>query len=113
MVLSTAEAATEADARRSAESVAERIGGMPALVFLGSPAELLDLPITIAPAILGGKVVFAGTRIAVELIQEKFAAGETIAELLGDYPSLTREAIVAVERLKVLRGERHNLGESK
>jgi uncharacterized protein (DUF433 family) len=42
-----------------------------------------------------GKPVIAGTRITVELILEKLAAGETTADLLLDYPQLTPEAVSA------------------
>ncbi|TFG34813.1 DUF433 domain-containing protein [Candidatus Thorarchaeota archaeon] len=42
-----------------------------------------------------GKPVVAGTRITVELILEKLAAGETIEQLLEDFPQLTREDILA------------------
>ncbi len=37
----------------------------------------------------------AGTRITVELILEKLAAGETIEQILEAHPRLTREAIQA------------------
>ena len=47
------------------------------------------------PAIMMGKPVIAGTRITVELIVEKLAAGETIEELLDAYPRLTRPAVLA------------------
>jgi uncharacterized protein (DUF433 family) len=42
-----------------------------------------------------GKPVIAGTRITVELILEKLAAGETVEHLLAAHPRLTREAIRA------------------
>ena len=42
------------------------------------------------PSIMMGKPVIAGTRIPVELILEKFAAGETIEQLLEAYPRLTK-----------------------
>jgi uncharacterized protein (DUF433 family) len=42
-----------------------------------------------------GKPVIAGTRITVELILEKLAAGETIEQMLAAHPRLTREAIQA------------------
>ena len=42
-----------------------------------------------------GKPVVAGTRITVELILEKLAAGETIEQLLEDFPKLTRDGILA------------------
>ena len=47
------------------------------------------------PAMMMGKPVIAGTRITVELILEKLAAGETIEQILDAHPRLTREAIQA------------------
>jgi uncharacterized protein (DUF433 family) len=47
------------------------------------------------PAVLGGKPVIAGTRISVQLILEKLGDGWTLADLLSDYPQLTRDQIVA------------------
>ena len=47
------------------------------------------------PNLMMGKPVVAGTRITVELILEKLAAGESIEQLLDAHPRLTREAIQA------------------
>ena len=47
------------------------------------------------PKVMMGKPVVAGTRITVELILEKLAAGETIDQLLEAHPRLTRESIQA------------------
>ncbi len=47
------------------------------------------------PAVMMGKPVIAGTRITVELILEKLAAGETVEQILDAHPRLTREAILA------------------
>jgi uncharacterized protein (DUF433 family) len=47
------------------------------------------------PEIMMGKPVIAGTRITVELILEKLAAGETIEQLLDAYPRLTKPAVLA------------------
>ena len=47
------------------------------------------------PSIMMGKPVIAGTRITVELILEKLAAGETMEQILEAHPHLTREAIRA------------------
>jgi uncharacterized protein (DUF433 family) len=47
------------------------------------------------PSIMMGKPVIAGTRITVELILEKLATGETIEQLLDDYPQLTEASIRA------------------
>ena len=43
--------------------------------------------------IMMGKPVITGTRIPVELILEKIAAGETFEQILEAHPRLTREAI--------------------
>lgn len=47
------------------------------------------------PNIMMGKPVIAGTRITVEIILEKLAAGETTEQLLEAHPRLTLEAIQA------------------
>ena len=47
------------------------------------------------PTVMMGKPVVAGTRITVELILEKLAAGESVEQILDAHPRLTREAIQA------------------
>jgi len=47
------------------------------------------------PKIMMGKPVVAGTRITVELILEKLAAGETIEQILEEHPRLTKQAVLA------------------
>ena len=47
------------------------------------------------PAVLAGKPVIRGTRLAVELILDILAAGQSENELLTNYPGLTREDILA------------------
>ncbi len=47
------------------------------------------------PNVMMGKPVVRGTRLTVELILEKLAAGETIEQLLEAHPRLTRESIQA------------------
>jgi uncharacterized protein (DUF433 family) len=47
------------------------------------------------PAVMMGKPVIAGTRITVELILDKLAAGETLEQILEEHPRLTREGIRA------------------
>ncbi|MBX9603712.1 MAG: DUF433 domain-containing protein [Bryobacteraceae bacterium] len=42
-----------------------------------------------------GKPVIRGTRIAVELILELLAAGQSESEILASYPGLTREDVLA------------------
>lgn len=51
--------------------------------------------ITTDPEILAGKPVIRGTRLAVEFILELLAAGQTDAEILENYPGLSREDILA------------------
>lgn len=57
------------------------------------------------PSIMMGKPVITGTRITVELILEKLAAGETFEQLLEAHPRLTKEAILEIikEDLKYVR----------
>lgn len=57
--------------------------------------------IEIDPDIMMGKPVVAGTRITVELILEKLAAGETVEQILEAHPRLTRSAISAALRFAV------------
>jgi uncharacterized protein (DUF433 family) len=59
------------------------------------------------PNVMMGKPVVAGTRITVELILEKLAAGETVEQLLEAHPRLTREAIQAALQFasEVLRAD--------
>ena len=47
------------------------------------------------PSIMMGKPVIAGTRITVELVLEKLAAGETFEQILEAHPKLTKDAIQA------------------
>ncbi len=56
----------------------------------------MEKPLIVSdPKIMMGKPVVAGTRITVELILEKLAAGETIEQILDAHPRLTREAVLA------------------
>jgi uncharacterized protein (DUF433 family) len=47
------------------------------------------------PHIMMGKPVIAGTRITVESILDRLAAGETPEQILDAHPRLTRDAIEA------------------
>lgn len=52
-------------------------------------------PVVSNPNVMMGKPVIAGTRITVESILERLAAGETEEQLLSAYPRLTVEGIKA------------------
>lgn len=54
-----------------------------------------DALIVSSPQVMMGKPVVAGTRLTVELILEKLAAGETMEQLLAAHPRLTQEGIQA------------------
>ena len=47
------------------------------------------------PSVMMGKPVIVGTRITVERILEKLAAGETVEQILEAHSRLTREAVFA------------------
>lgn len=47
------------------------------------------------PKIMVGKPVIKGTRIKVEMILQKLAAGESIDDILSQHPRLAREQILA------------------
>jgi uncharacterized protein (DUF433 family) len=47
------------------------------------------------PDILGGTPVFRGTRVPLQALIDYLEGGQTIAEFLDDFPTVTREAAVA------------------
>lgn len=47
------------------------------------------------PNVMMGKPVISGTRITVELILEKLAAGESVEQITDAHPRITPEAIRA------------------
>jgi uncharacterized protein (DUF433 family) len=57
-------------------------------------ANLLDR-ISIDPAVCGGKPCVKGTRIWVSLILDLLASGMPEAEVIGQYPALKHEDILA------------------
>jgi len=54
--------------------------------------------ITCDPSIMMGKPIVSGTRITVELILEKLAAGESVEQIIEAHPALTRDALQAALR---------------
>ena len=51
--------------------------------------------IVVAPDILAGKPVIRGTRLSVGFILDLLAAGQSVAQVLHNYPGITREDIMA------------------
>ncbi|MBX3644430.1 MAG: DUF433 domain-containing protein [Rubrivivax sp.] len=51
--------------------------------------------ITADPTIMHGAVCFRGTRVPVSVVLDNLAAGETVASILDEYPTLRAEHISA------------------
>jgi uncharacterized protein (DUF433 family) len=55
------------------------------------------------PDILGGTPVFRGTRVPFQALLDYLEGGQTLAEFLDDFPTVTREAAVSsLEAAKAL-----------
>lgn len=54
--------------------------------------------IAIDPAVCNGRPVVRGTRVAVQTVLEFLGAGDSIADVLAEYPGLTREDVLACLR---------------
>ncbi|MBC8112033.1 MAG: DUF433 domain-containing protein [Verrucomicrobia bacterium] len=52
--------------------------------------------ITVDTDILGGKPVFAGTRVPIETLFDHLEAGIGLDEFLDDFPTVTKEQAIAV-----------------
>ncbi len=52
--------------------------------------------ININPSILGGTPVFMGTRVPIETLFDHLESGISIKEFLNDFPSVSKEQVVAV-----------------
>lgn len=51
--------------------------------------------IVIDPAVCGGRPIVSGTRMRVSDILDALASGDTVDELVADFPYITREDIDA------------------
>lgn len=51
--------------------------------------------ITVNPDICNGKPVLSGTRITVQTVLEFLAAGDSVEDVLAEYPTLKREDVRA------------------
>ena len=60
-----------------------------------SGGESMDDRITIDPKVCHGQACIKGTRIPVHQLLRMLANGDTIEDLLQEYPSVTREDILA------------------
>ena len=55
-----------------------------------------SLPITVNPAIMSGTPVFQGTRVPIEALLDNLAAGVSLDEFLGNFPTVTRDQALAI-----------------
>ena len=51
------------------------------------------------PEILGGKLVFVGTRVPLKTLFEYLESGDSLTEFLADFPGVSREQAVAALEL--------------
>ena len=65
---------------------------------MGSQATLRPpgAPLSADPEVMGGRTVFAGTRVPVEVLFENLADGLTVDEIVGSYPTLRKEDVLSV-----------------
>lgn len=57
--------------------------------------------IVVDEAICNGKPTIKGTRITANTVLEFLSAGDTIEDIIAEYPTLTREDILACLKFKV------------
>ena len=53
-------------------------------------------PVQQSEDILGGALVFAGTRVPVHTLIDYLSAGDTVDEFLDDFPSVSREQVIQI-----------------
>ena len=47
------------------------------------------------PEVMNGALVFAGTRVPVEILIQHFVAGDSLDKFLDDFPTVSREQAIA------------------
>jgi uncharacterized protein (DUF433 family) len=57
------------------------------------------------PMLVGGRMVFKGTRVLVETVIASLAEGDTHEQILKSFPSLTMEHLLAAERYANLQAK--------
>ena len=65
---------------------------------MGSQATLRSpgAPLSADPEVMGGRTVFAGTRVPVDVLFANLADGLTIDEIIDSYPTLRKEDVLSV-----------------
>lgn len=57
---------------------------------------MLYCQVSIDPEIMSGAPVFAGTRVLIQNLFDYIEGGEDLSEFLDDFPSVSKEAALAV-----------------
>ena len=76
-----------------------------AVALTYKPGRLLSEPapgVRSDPEILGGVLVFVGTRVPVRALVDCLEHGHQLGEFLDDFPTVTREQAAVLERVKRL-----------
>lgn len=58
--------------------------------------EILEGIVHSDPAIMGGAVVFVGTRVPLQNLIDSLEGGESIEDFLDGFPTVKREQVLAV-----------------
>ncbi len=56
---------------------------------------MIQLVISCNPDVMGGTLVFLGTRVPVQTLLDYLEAGESINDFLEGFPMVTREQVIA------------------
>ena len=57
------------------------------------------------PEVMNGALVFAGTRVPVEILVQHLAAGDTIDQFLEDFPTVQRDQAIAYLQMTLHEAE--------
>ncbi len=71
---------------------------LPCLSARVNYTKAMEAAVMIDPSINNGRPTIRGTRITAQTVLEFLGAGDSIEEILAEYPSLTREDILACLR---------------
>ncbi len=57
------------------------------------------------PDVMNGALVFAGTRVPVEILVQHLASGDSIDKFLGDFPTVSRKQAVGYLEMTLEKAE--------
>ena len=91
-------------------STATAPGGPNSLIlYVGSEMKNERGAVHSDPEIMGGALVFAGTRVPFQTLLDYLEAGHPLGDFLDDFPTVTREqAVAALEQAKLALLAREN-----